>query len=75
MREHINDAEKSSRTGRMISANTQLNTEYTKAFVEIIDKEMEYRTNAIKYKKEIIDEIKTKSNGKYIQLSPDAIIN
>jgi hypothetical protein len=58
----------------MITTNVQLNKEYTKNFVEIIDRELVYRTNAEQYKKEIVDYIKTNSKGKYIELSPDLII-
>lgn len=75
MRAHIDDALHSSATGKMIPANTELNKEYAKNFVEIIDKELVYRTNAEKYKQEILEYIKTNSKGKYIELNPDAIIN
>ena len=58
----------------MIPASKQLNKEYTENFVKIIVREMVYKTNAAQYKQEIIDYIKTNSNGKYIELNPDLIM-
>lgn len=73
MREHINDALSSSTTGKMIPAAWKLNQEYARSFLQIIDRELIYRTHAYHYKQEAINYIKANSNGKYIELNADII--
>ena len=73
MRDHINDAANSLTTGKMIPAAWELNQEYAKNFVKIIDKELIYRTHAYHYKQEAINYIKINSKWKYIELSADII--
>jgi len=59
---------------KMIVENRNLNDEYAQEYLNIINKEIGYRTNAMRHKLEILSYIKTNSNGKYIELDPDNII-
>lgn len=74
MRWYIDDAANSSTTGNMIAWNDTANKEYAKYYVDIINQNLDCRLNPKKYNAQILEYIKTNSNGKYIQLPPDLLI-
>ncbi len=74
MRGYIDDAANSSITWNMITGNDTANKEYAKKYIDIINNNLNYRLNPSKYKTEILQYIKTTSNGKYIQLPSDLLI-
>jgi len=74
MRNYILDTKDSSATGNMIAWNDEANKEISKNYVDIINKNLDFRINKGKVQQEIVAYVKANCNWAYIPLNPDLLI-